>query len=259
MAKHGQVRIGTSGWIYPHWRGRFYPPDLPAQRWFPFYAEHFNTVEINNSFYRLPSAQTFDDWRRQAPPGFVYAVKASRYLTHMKKLKDPAEPLANILGRARHLGPHLGPILYQLPPRWRCDLARLRQFISHLPSGLSHVFEFRDPTWCNEEVRSLLAETGMSFCIHDMRGFACPAWVTGPLAYIRFHGPTELKYAGRYRIAHLRTWAERIRGFLRSGRDVYVYFNNDDQAYAVSNARELKRLVSSEPVTVGIEDRHRME
>jgi uncharacterized protein YecE (DUF72 family) len=251
MAKHGQLRIGTSGWIYSHWRGVFYPADLPTQRWLSFYAEHFSTVEVNNTFYRLPSAETFMEWRRQAPTGFVYAVKASRYLTHLKKLKDPAEPVERIVGRAGHLGPHLGPILYQLPPRWRCDVTRLRQFIAHLPTKLNHVFEFRDPSWCNEEVRFLLAQTGMSFCIHDMRGFQCPAWTTGPLVYIRFHGPTDLKYAGRYGQAQLRTWADRIRDFLSSGRDVYVYFNNDDQGHAVTDARELITLLQDELVASG--------
>jgi uncharacterized protein YecE (DUF72 family) len=253
VAHRGRVRIGTSGWIYRHWRGRFYPPDLPVHGWFRFYSQHFDTVEINNSFYRLPAVTTLIDWRRQAPPGFVYTVKASRYLTHMKKLKDPAEPIDNIVGRARQLGSHLGPILYQLPPHWRCDLARLRQFISQLPTDLNHVFEFREPTWCNDDVRGLLTETGMSFCIHDMRGFQCPAWVTGSIAYLRFHGPTELKYAGSYSRANLRTRAQRIRDFQAQGRDVYVYFNNDDQAHAVANARELKALLETAPAMVGNE------
>src|SRR5438270_10452997 len=156
------VRIGCSGWQYKHWRGDFYPADLPVGRWLDFYAAHFDTVEINNSFYRLPERTVFEAWRRRAPPGFLYAVKASRYLTHMKKLKDPAEPLANILGRARQLGAHLGPILYQLPPHWHCDLARFEQFLAQLPPDLNHVFEFRDPSWCTEQARALLTQTGMS-------------------------------------------------------------------------------------------------
>src|SRR5262249_3038094 len=197
VARSGEIRIGTSGYIYRHWRGRFYPPALPAGRWFAFYREHFDTVEINNTSYRLPAAGVFKDWRRQAPPGFLYTVKASRFLTHHKKLKDPEAPLENILGRARLLGPHLGPVLYQLPPRWHCTVARLRAFIALRPRGLRHVFEFRDPSWYNDEVRALLTETGMGFCIHDLRGAACPEWVTGPLAYVRFHGPTAVAYAGR--------------------------------------------------------------
>lgn len=247
MATPGQIRIGTSGWNYKHWRGIFYPAELPVARWFRFYSQYFDTVEVNNTFYRLPPAEVFVAWRKQAPPGFVYAVKASRFLTHMKKLKDPAGPLANILGRARELGPHLGPVLYQLPPHWKCDLGRLRAFIAQLPGDLHHVFEFRDRSWCNDAVRALLTETGMSHCIHDLRGFACPRWLTGSVAYVRLHGPTEKKYAGRYRPAQLRGWAEYIRHFRDSGHDVFVYFNNDEAGYAVANAKELQELLDAVP------------
>jgi uncharacterized protein YecE (DUF72 family) len=247
VARRGQVRIGTSGWIYKHWRGAFYPERLPAREWFAFYARSFDTVEINNTFYRLPSADAFAAWRDQAPPGFLYAVKASRYLTHMKKLKDPAPALERILGRSRLLGPHLGPVLYQLPPHWRCDLDCLRQFLAALPRDLWHVFEFREPSWYNDAVRDLLTEAGVGFCVHDMRGSESPDWVTGPLAYLRFHGPTELKYAGRYTPDHLRRSAERIEQIRDAGHDVFAYFNNDNRGYAVANARELKELLHLEP------------
>jgi len=243
VSKEGRVRIGTSGWIYPHWRRTFYPPDVPESDWFSFYSRYFDTVEINNTFYRLPAAEVFAAWGRQAPSGFVYAVKASRFLTHLKKLKDPAAPLAKILGRAREMGPRLGPVLYQLPPHWHCDLDRLRQFIALLPRDLQHVFEFRDPSWHNEEVRSLLSETGMGFCIHDLGGCSCPLWITGQHVYLRFHGPTRVAYAGRYDLKQLRGWTGKIRQFRASGRDVYVYFNNDQNAYAVANARELRDLL----------------
>jgi uncharacterized protein YecE (DUF72 family) len=251
MSRRGLVRIGTSGWIYRHWRGVFYRADLPVKRWFASYSETFNTVEINNTFYRLASPQVFDAWRRQAPRGFVYAVKASRFLTHQKKLNDPEEPLDNILGRARRLGPHLGPILYQLPPHWHCNADRLRAFLALLPRDLHHVFEFRDVSWYNQEVRALLTEAGAGFCIHDLRGAPCPLWVTGPLAYVRFHGPTEKAYAGRYRRAHLRRWAERVTKFRSSGHDVYLYFNNDDAGNAVINARELQELLDVAPAGSG--------
>jgi uncharacterized protein YecE (DUF72 family) len=243
----GQIRIGTSGWNYKHWRSVFYPTDLPVSRWFPFYCQHFDTVEINNTFYRLPPADVFVAWREQAPRGFLYAVKASRFLTHMKKLKDPEQPLENILGRSRKLGPCLGPVLYQLPPHWKCNVERLRAFIARLPSDIRHVFEFREPSWCNAEVRALLAETGMSYCIHDMRGFFYPRWVTGPLAYVRFHGPAQNKYAGRYGRAHLREWAEQIRVFQEAGHDVFVYFNNDKAGHAVVNAKELQGRLDAVP------------
>jgi len=243
VAKRGQIRVGTSGWVYRHWRGPFYPPDLRTADWFAFYARHFDTVEINNSFYRLPSDAAFASWKRQAPRRFLYAVKVSRFLTHQKKLKDPEEPLETFLGLARQLGRHLGPLLYQLPPHWRCDVPRLRHFIGLLPRDLVHVFEFRDPSWCNDEVRELLAEAGVSYCIHDMPGFRCPHWVTGRTVYIRFHGPGEKRYAGRYDRKYLRAWAERIDQFREDGHDVFVYFNNDAAGNAVVNASELKEEI----------------
>jgi uncharacterized protein YecE (DUF72 family) len=243
MADFGHVRIGTSGWIYQHWRHVFYPADLPVKRWFHFYTESFDTVEINNTFYRLPPHAVFRAWAAQAPPGFVYAVKASRFLTHLKKLKDPAEPLANLLDRARLLGQHLGPILYQLPPHWHRDVDRLRQFLGQLPLQFDHVIEFRDPTWYSDDVCRLLEEHGVGFCIHDLRGVASPHWVTGPLVYVRFHGPTATAYAGSYPRDHLERWAEQILEYQSGGRDVYVYFNNDQAGHALANARELRTLL----------------
>jgi uncharacterized protein YecE (DUF72 family) len=250
MARRGHVRIGTSGWIYKQWRGLFYPERLPVADWLSFYARSFDTVEINNTFYRLPSAEAFVAWRRQAPPRFLYAIKASRYLTHMKKLKDPEPALDNILGRARRLGPHLGPILYQLPPRWHCNLDRLRQFLAVLPDGQQHVLEFREPSWYTDAVRDLLAEHGVGFCIHEMRGSESPLWVTGPLAYVRFHGPAQKKYAGCYPTSQLRKWARRIDDMRDAGHDVYAYFNNDGGGYAVRNGLQLKKLLHLEAATV---------
>jgi uncharacterized protein YecE (DUF72 family) len=240
MTQKGRVGVGTSGWVYRHWRGVFYPPRLRVGDWFAFYARHFDTVEINNTFYRLPSESAVSAWKEQAPRGFLYAVKVSRFLTHRKKLKDAEESLDTFLGLARRLGNHLGPLLYQLPPRWHCDVPRLRQFIDLLPRDLTHVFEFRDPSWCNEEVRALLAETGMSFCIHDMPGFACPEWVTARTVYLRFHGPGAKRYAGRYDRARLRDGAGRIDGYREAGHDVFVYFNNDVGGHAVTNAIQLR-------------------
>jgi uncharacterized protein YecE (DUF72 family) len=251
VATPGIIRIGTSGWNYQHWRGVFYPKALPARSWFQFYSSHFNTVEINNTFYRLPDEKVFLAWRRQAPPGFVYAVKASRFLTHMKKLKDPAEPLERILGRARKLGPHLGPVLYQLPPHWRCDPDRLRSFIACLPSDLHHVLEFRDLSWCVDQVRDVLAQGRVSLCIHDSHGIGWPSWVTGPIVYIRFHGPSAFADAGRYNRSHLQRWAVRIRAFQEEGHDIYAYFNNDREGHAVTNARELLGMLGMQPAASG--------
>jgi uncharacterized protein YecE (DUF72 family) len=244
VVQAGKIRIGTSGWIYNHWRGVFYPPQLPVKRWFAFYSRHFDTVEINNTFYRLPDEQVFRAWRQQAPGGFVYAVKASRFLTHMKKLKDPAESLERILGRARRLGPHLGPILFQLPPHWQCDAARLHAFAACLPGDLQHVLEFRDLSWCADTIHDILTRAGISFCMHDSHGLRWPQWVTGPIVYVRFHGPQGERYAGRYPRAHLRLWAERIRSLQQTGHDVYAYFNNDREGHAVTNARELREMLA---------------
>ena len=184
----GTVRIGCSGWIYRHWRGLFYPEKMAQRLWYAHYAETFSTVELNTSFYHLPKADTFTKWRDQAPPGFRYAVKAPRFITHMKKLMDCAEPVEEFLKRARNLGETIGPILYQLPPRWGLNLERLEAFASLLPRDLNHVFEFREKSWISEDVLAWLDARGLSFCVHDMAGSATPRWAAGPIAYVRFHG-----------------------------------------------------------------------
>jgi len=235
------MRIGCSGWNYRHWRGLFYPEGLPQKRWFDHYAATFDTVEINNSFYRLPSADTFAKWRDQAPPGFCYAVKANRFLTQAKKLKDCAEPLERMLGPFRHLGDRLGPILYQLPPRFRVNLERLEEFIALLPRDLVHVFEFREKSWLSEEVLALLDARGVSFCAHDMPGSATPRWAAGPIAYVRFHGATG-KYWGRYSDEGLLLWTDWIVEQART-RPVWCYFNNDIEGHAIQDALTLRAMV----------------
>ena len=235
--------VGTSGWVYPHWQGLFYPPDLPQTRWFAAYARHFDTVEINTSFYRLPAEGTFDRWREQAPAGFVYAVKANRYLTHVKRLKDAAEGLERFLSRARRLGDRLGPVLWQLPPHWGADPARLAAFAALLPHDLAHAFEFRDPRWLVGPVQEVLERFGLALCIFDMPGLACPTWITGRIVYLRFHGHDQV-YGGRYGPERLRPWAGRIRDWLAAGRTVYAYFNNDAMGNAVEDARTLQGLLN---------------
>jgi uncharacterized protein YecE (DUF72 family) len=236
------IRIGCSGWIYKHWRGAFYPEDLAVKRWFAFYAEHFDTVEINNSFYRLPKAETFDAWRTQAPPGFCYAVKANRYLTQAKKLKDCGEPLARMMQPARHLGSTLGPVLYQLPPRFPINLERLDAFLQLLPGDVTNVFEFRDSSWYVDDTLALLDRHGAAFCVHDMPGVASPRWVSGKAAYVRFHGGGG-KYWGRYADDVLLDWADWMTEQARSGSPVYGYFNNDIDAAAVQDALALKAML----------------
>lgn len=243
MMATGRIHIGCSGWNYRHWRGAFYPDKLAAKRWFEFYAATFDTVEINNSFYRLPSAETFAKWRDQAPPGFCYAVKANRFLTQAKKLKDCAEPLERMLGAVRQLGPTLGPILYQLPPRFRINLERLADFLALLPRDLTHVFEFREKSWLTDEMLALLDANGASFCAHDMPGSATPSWAVGPIAYVRFHGG-EGKYWGRYSDEKLLSWSDWIIAQSRSGRAVWAYFNNDIHAHAIQDALTLRAMIA---------------
>ncbi|WP_022682911.1 DUF72 domain-containing protein [Sphingobium bisphenolivorans] len=238
------IRIGCSGWNYRHWRGRFYPEKLPMKQWFAFYAEHFDTVEINNSFYRLPKPETVDKWREQAPPGFCYAVKANRFLTQMKKLKDCEEPVARMMASFRQFGPTLGPILYQMPPQFGVDLERLQAFLRILPREQVHMFEFRHPSWYVDAVYALLERHGAGLCLHDMAGSATPRVAVGPVAYVRFHGSGG-RYWGRYSETHLRGWAEWMREQASAGRPVWAYFNNDPEAQAIEDARALKALVGS--------------
>ena len=239
----GTIRIGCSGWQYRHWREIFYPPKTPQRLWFVHYSGTFGTVELNTSFYHLPKPETFAKWRDQAPPGFRYAVKAPRYITHMKKLKDCAEPVEEFLTRARNLCHALGPILYQLPPRWECDTERLQAFIALLPADLDHVFEFREKSWVTEQVLALLDVRGISFCAHDMRGLATPRWASGPVAYVRFHGGTG-KYRGRYSDEILLGWTDWIVEQAKSRRDVWCYFNNDIGGDAIQDALTLRAMVA---------------
>jgi uncharacterized protein YecE (DUF72 family) len=235
------VRVGCSGWQYRHWRGTFYPADLPSTRWLEYYAARFDTVEINNTFYRLPEAPTFASWARRAPPGFVYAVKASRYLTHMKKLKDPEEPIARFFSRARRLQTALGPILYQLPPRWPVDVGRFRHFVRALPRGRRHVVEFREPSWYSDEIFAILEKHRIALCLHDMAGSATAQLSIGPFVYVRFHGVQ--RYSGSYPDAALARWAEWIAARRREGKAVYAYFNNDVGGHAPRDAARLREMI----------------
>lgn len=237
-----RVRVGCSGWNYRHWRGTFYPPDLPARRWFAFYAEHFDTVEINNSFYRLPRMETFDAWRSQAPPDFIYAVKANRFITKAKKLKDCEESLSRMMVPTRHLGPALGPVLYQLSPMLHLDLARLEIFLDLLPGDVRHVFEFRHPSWYTDKTLDLLDRFHAGFVVHDFPGMATPRWACGHLAYVRFHGAAG-KYHGRYSEEQLFDWAAWLANQQEAGRSVWAYFNNDINGDAIADALTLKRAV----------------
>jgi uncharacterized protein YecE (DUF72 family) len=247
-APHQRVRIGTSGWHYDHWRGPFYPAALPPAHMLGFYAQRFDSVELNNSFYHLPSATAFAGWRDGTPPGFCFAVKANRYLTHMKKLKDPQAALDRFLPRVEVLGDKLGPILFQLPPRWRVNVERLASFLAALPTCHCYSFELRDRSWYVPSVYAALRRHNVAFCIYDLEGVQSPFQVTADFVYVRLHGPTRA-YGGCYTAAALRAWARRVRRWAANGLRVFVYFDNDEGAYAVRNAEQLARLIGAPRLT----------
>jgi uncharacterized protein YecE (DUF72 family) len=240
----GALFVGTSGWSYASWEGPFYPEHITSAERFACYAESFSTVEINNTFYQLPDEVTIRAWRDQAPDGFVYAVKGSRYITHQKKLNDPAEPVANFLERISLLGPTLGPVLFQLPPNWHADPARLDAFLHEVGTGFQPVLEFRDPTWFDDAVYEVLQRHDAALCIYDDAGETSPKELTADFVYLRFHG-TEEGYRGPYGREGLAPWAGAVNTWLDQGKDVYAYFNNDADVSAPRDARILKEMFSS--------------
>jgi uncharacterized protein YecE (DUF72 family) len=235
-----EIRIGTSGYQYDHWKAIFYPEKLSKNRWLPHYSKIFDTVEINNTFYHLPSEKTFDKWKEQAPPGFLYSLKFSRFATHMRKLKNPEEPIDRFLKLARKLKEHLGPILVQLPPRWHVNPERLSAFFDAAPSDQRWAVEFRDSSWICEEVYSILRGRNSALCIHDLIENH-PQVVTADWVYMRFHGASG--HDGDYSQEQLREAAEKIEEHRSQGLDVYVYFNNDVHGYALNNAQSLREMV----------------
>jgi uncharacterized protein YecE (DUF72 family) len=243
-----RARIGTSGWSYKHWEsGVFYPPKLPAREHLAFYAQHFDTVEINYSYYQLPPRQTFAAWRRDSPEGFLFAVKASRYLTHMKKLKEPEEPLQRLLHNAGGLGEKLGPILFQFPRRWALNMERLSHFFEALRAhtGRRYAFEFRHQSWLVADVYAILEQHNAALCLPIGWGIPLDVQLTADWTYLRFHGG---EHSITFSDAELLPWAQRIRGWLDDGVDSYSYFNNDTlengRAPAIDNATRLRELVA---------------
>jgi uncharacterized protein YecE (DUF72 family) len=240
-----ELRIGTSGYHYSHWRGTFYPEKLPQKQWLSYYLEHFDTVELNNTFYRLPTFEAMSAWREDTPPNFLFAVKGSRFITHNLKLSRPENAIQNILPRAETLGKKLGPILWQLPPKWRVNAARLEEFLQALPAYHRYVFEFREPSWLNAEIYSLLEKYTAAFCIYEIAGFQSALLTTSDVVYVRLHGPGEKKYQGSYERSTLRRWARQIENWYDVGKSVYVYFDNDEAGYAPHNAIALKKMLSA--------------
>jgi uncharacterized protein YecE (DUF72 family) len=238
------LEIGTSGWVYKHWMGIFYPPRMAGDQQLPFFARRFPTVEVNYSYYRLPERSVFEGWRRQTPRDFLFAVKASRYLTHMKKLKDPEEPLERLMGNATGLGEKLGPILFQFPHYWPLHLERLVPFLEALKAYPDHrfTFEFRHPSWLIPRVFELLESAGAALCLPVSPHVPVDIRLTTSWTYLRFHGGnTGIGYTDH----ELGWWAEHIRSFMAREADVYAYFNNDPEGHALRDADRLRDLLAA--------------
>lgn len=238
----GRIWIGTSGWHYKHWVGRFYPDRCPASRMLSHYIEQFDTVELNTTFYHLPKPDSVACWRHTTPDDFCFAVKGSRFLTHMKKLKDPAVGLDRFFHALDALEQKTGPILWQLPPNWDIDVARLRTFLECLPAHHQHAFEFRNPTWNVPQVYRLLRDHNAGWCAFHLAGVSSPVEITADFTYVRLHGPGG-KYQGSYSDETLQQWAVRIREWNAQLRAVYLYFDNDDSGYAAVDALRLKQIL----------------
>ncbi|HEX6805949.1 MAG TPA: DUF72 domain-containing protein [Terriglobales bacterium] len=241
-ASRALVHIGTSGWHYKHWCGPFYPEKFAPSKMLRWYIQHFDTVEINNSFYRLPTSEALAGWCRETPPGFCFAVKASRYITHNRKLKDPEQSSEKFFSQVAQLGKRLGPILFQLPPGWKLNLERLEEFLDSLPERRRYVFEFRNPTWNVSPVYEVLRRHNAAFCIFELAGFQSPLEITADFTYVRLHGPGG-PYQGSYSERDLNIWSERIQHWRSQLKHIFFYFDNDQCGFAAQNALQLKRMV----------------
>lgn len=242
--KKGQIYIGTSGWVYEGWKNSFYPEGLPSKDFMSFYVDQFRTTEINTSFYHLPKPESVRKWAKTAPFDFIFSVKASRYITHMKRLKDPKEPLHKFFKNMKPLGKKAGPYLFQLPPSFKINLERLETFLKALPPSKrkQSTIEFRHKSWLVDDTYDLLRDYNCVLCISDLAGFQTPEVVTGDFVYWRLHGP-EKAYQGSYNSQKLSAYAKKFRGHMKDGRDVYCYFDNDQKACAPHDAQRLIKIL----------------
>jgi uncharacterized protein YecE (DUF72 family) len=244
---HDNIHIGTSGWSYKHWKGIYYPEKLAASRWLTYYAHDFSTTEINGCFYRLPSEETVLKWAEQVPDNFLFAPKMSRYLTHMKKLRDPEEPLERFFSVFEPMRVKMGPVLVQLPPQLGFHYELAEGFYAVLKErypAFTFVVEVRHPSWLQEKSMTLLAKYALGFVIsHSEKDFPYLETITAPTIYVRFHGPREL-YASSYSDAFLQSFALKFRNWVDEGHIVWAYFNNDIHGHAVNDARRLIDLLN---------------
>ncbi len=237
--------VGTSGFSYKHWRGSFYPEDLAQSKWFRYYCDNFSTVELNVTFYRLPKKETFMKWHSETPEDFKFSLKGSRFITHIKRLKDPVDPLKTFMGAIRPLGPKIGVVLWQLPPNFKKDTDRLKDFLKALRRYRRRaVLEFRHETWIDEKVFGLLKDEGIGLCMADWPPYVNNLPITSDYVYIRRHGKGG-NYDTLYTRSELNNDAKRIRYHLKRKKDVFIYFNNDAFGYAAQNALELKEILKS--------------
>ena len=244
------IHIGTSGWSYKHWSNAvFYPRNLKVSQWLSYYCRYFDTVEINTTFYRLPNKNAFEHWYQETPHNFVFTVKGSRLITHMKKLSDPESVTSRFLSQAKLLGEKLGVVLFQLPPNWKFNQERLVVFLDYLRyqamiPNLRIALEIRHPSWNCEECFSILRRFGVALVYADWPTLSVKNPVTADFIFVRRHGPGDL-YASRYSTTELKRDASRIHGWIREDKDVYIYFNNDTEGFAIRNARELKQMTTT--------------
>ena len=239
-----KIHIGTSGWNYKHWRGPFYPTDLPQKEWLEFYCRQLQSVEINNSFYKLPEVKTLKTWFDIVPSNFIYTLKANRYITHMKKLNEPEKPVANLHSRTDVLKDKLGAILFQLPPQWHFNEQRLSAFLNTLSANYHYSFEFRDDSWWNDKTYQMLKKHNAAFCIFELAGQQSPKEITADFIYIRLHGPDKEAYQGEYDDKTLAGWAGAIHAWHDKEKEIYCYFDNDQNGFAVKNALKLQNMLS---------------
>ncbi|MEX2592619.1 MAG: DUF72 domain-containing protein [Anditalea sp.] len=244
VKEKGKIHIGTSGWHYKHWIGTFYPEGTKAAGQLAYYQKYFKTVELNNSFYGIPSPQTFENWKKAVPDDFIFSVKGNRYFTHQKKLNVQKENISEFFHHADKLEEKAGPVLFQLPPSWKTNHQRLAEFLSKLPENHRYTFEFRNTTWYNDKVYGLLRQYNCAFCVYELAGHLSPIEITADFVYVRLHGPGD-KYQGSYSDTSLKKWAEQCIQWQKEGKDVYVYFDNDQLGYAAFNARDLAKLVQT--------------
>ncbi len=240
MKRTALIRIGTSGWTYRHWEGIFYPAKWPRSKWLEYYCDHFDTVELNATFYRLPNPSTFENWKERTPENFLWSVKGSKFITHTRRLRDPAEPITRLYEVTAGLGEKLGVILFQMPPGLAFDEKLLRDFCESLDPQIRHSLEIRHPSWISDQAFGLLSDFNIALCMADTAGrYPYCEEITADFIYIRLHGSKKL-YASKYSEGELNTWAEKIDSW---NRDTFIYFDNDFEGHAVNNAKRLKEIL----------------